>query len=197
MLVHDSLGPPRSDVCLVVGVSGPIAAGKTRVGRHLQEKGFSYARFSNVIDDILREANLPTDRAHRQAMGEQVNRSPGQRWLCHELLRRVPHEARLVVIDGLRFPEDHEFFVEQFGPRFLHLHVTAPRSIREARYIEADGTAADFRDAESAPTESQHDRMAVLAHVTVENQADLSRLSRKIDRTISAAYPNLGGLLCQ
>lgn len=185
------------DVCLVVGVSGPIAAGKTAVSRYIEGKGFSYARFSAVIDDMLRQAGLPIDRLHRQAIGEQVNRSPGQRWLCRELLRRVPNDARRAVIDGLRFPEDHAFFAERFGRRFLHLHITATRSTREARYIQAVGTAKDFQAAEGALTESQHDRMTSLAHVIVENQADLPRLWKQIDRTIGAARPNLGGLLCQ
>jgi hypothetical protein len=34
---------------LVVGVSGPIAAGKTRVSRYLEGRGFSYARESQSI----------------------------------------------------------------------------------------------------------------------------------------------------
>ena len=178
-------------------MSGHIAAGKTAVCRYLEGKGFSYARFSAVIDDMLRQAGLPIDRSHRQAMGEQVNRSPGQRWLCRELMQRVPDDARQVVIDGLRFPEDHAFFVERFGPQFLHLHITATRSTREARYIHIGGTAEDFQAAESALTESQHDRMASLAHVIVENQANLSHLWKQIDRTIGAARPDLGALLCQ
>jgi dephospho-CoA kinase len=197
MRSRNSLGQPGSDVCLVVGVSGPIAAGKTLASRYLEENFFSYARFSAVIDDMLREADLPMDRSHRQAMGEQVNRSPGQRWLCRELLRRVSDDARLIVIDGLRFPEDHAFFVEWFGPRFLHLHVTATRGTREARYIQAGGAAKDFRAAESALTELQHDRMALLAHVIVENQADRRQFWEKTDRAIGAARLDLGGLLCQ
>jgi dephospho-CoA kinase len=186
-----------SDVRLVIGVSGPIAAGKTAVCRYLKGKGFSYARFSAVFDDMLRQAGLPVDRSHQQAMGEQVNRSSGQRWLCRELMQRVPDDARRVAIDGLRFPEDHSFFVEQLGPRFLHLHITAMRGTREARYIHNGSTAEDFQAAASALTESQHDRMACLAHVTVENQADLTHLWKQIDRTIGAARPDLGGLLCQ
>lgn len=197
MRYRNSLLGPGSDVCLVVGVSGRIAAGRTAVGRYLEGKEFSYARFSAVIDDMLRQAGLPLDRLHRQAMGEQVNRSPGQRWLCRELLRRVPNDACRAVIDGLRFPVDHAFFAGRFGRRFLHLHITATRGTREARYIQAVGTAEDFQAAEGALTESQHDRMASLAHVIVENQADLPRLWKQIDCTIGAARPNLGGLLCQ
>jgi len=182
---------------LAIGVSGPIAAGKTTVCRHLEGKGFFYTRFSGVIDEMLRQAGLPIDRSHQQEMGEQVSRSHGQRWLCRELMQRVPGDAGQVVIDGLRFPEDHAFFIERFGPRFLHLHITAKRGTREERYTHIGGTAENFQVAESALTESQHDRMASLAHVIVENQADLYHLWKQLDRTIGAARPDLGELLCQ
>jgi hypothetical protein len=77
------------------------------------------------------------------------------------------------------------------------LHITAKRGTREARYIHTGGTVEDFQAAESALTESQHDRMAFLAHIIVENQADLSHLWKQINRTIGAARPGMGGLLCQ
>jgi dephospho-CoA kinase len=178
-------------------VSGPIAAGKTTVCRYLKRKGFSYARFSAVIDEMLSQAGLPIDRPHQQAMGEQVNRSLGQRWLCQELMKRIPEDAGEVVIDGLRFPEDHLFLVEWFGIRFLHLHVSASRDTRKPRYIHAGGTAEDFQAAERAFTESQRDRMAALAHVIVVNGANLAHLWREIDRIIGAARPDLGGFPCQ
>jgi dephospho-CoA kinase len=188
---------PGSDARVVIGVSGPIAAGKTTVCRYLEHKGFSYARFSAVIDEMLSQAGLPIDRPHQQAMGEQLNKSPGQRWLCQQLMKQIPEDAGEVVIDGLRFPEDHSFLVERFGTRFLHLHVSALRDSREARYIHTGGTAEDFQAAERALTESQHDRMAALAHVTVVNGVNLAHLWRQVDRVIGAARPDLGGLLCQ
>lgn len=192
-----SLDGRGSEGRLVIGVSGPIAAGKTSVCRYLEQKGFSYARFSAVIDEMLSQAGLPIDRPHQQAMGEKVNRSPGQRWLCQELMKRIPEDADEVVIDGLRFPEDHSFLIELFGIRFLHLHISAPRDTRETRYILGGGTAEDFQAAERALTESQFDRMAALAHVIVENGASLAHLWRQVDRIIGAARPDLGGLVCQ
>jgi dephospho-CoA kinase len=183
--------------CFLVGLGGPIAAGKTTAGRYLESKGFYYARFSTVIDQLLGQAGLPTDRSHRQEMGARVHRSPGQEWLCRELMRRVPNNVHQVVIDGLRFLEDREFFVNRYGFPFLHLHVTAPHAIRQSRYIYSGGTVEDFQNAEGALTESQHDRMSSLAHAIVENQLDLSHLRTQLDRTIYAARPDPGGVPCQ
>jgi dephospho-CoA kinase len=187
----------RSQAKLIVGVSGPIAAGKTTGCRYLERGGFYYARFSAVIDELLRQRGAPIDRSHQQELGVEVNRRRGQQWLCRRLMKRVPHDTRLLVIDGLRFLEDHSFFQNQFGCRFLHLHIAAPSAIRRARYLHAGGTAEDFASAESAFTESQHDRMASLAHAIVENQLDLSYLSSQVDRVVNPVLSNMGRLRCQ
>jgi hypothetical protein len=158
--------------------------------------GFHYARFSEVIDELLRQGGLPIDRPHRQEMGMKVNRSHGQQWLCRRLMKRVPYNAHLVVVDGLRFPEDRSFFENQFGCRFLHLHITAPRVIRQARYLQAGGTAEDFESAEGAFTESHHEGMASLAHAVVENQLDLHHLSSQTCRVVNPALSNIGRLRC-
>lgn len=117
----------------VIGISGPIAAGKTSLAEMAESEGFAYTRFSLVIDDMLREAGLPLDRDHRQRMGEKVNREGLQRVLAARTLERVAGQSR-VVIDGLRFPDDHAFLKEKFGFRFIHIFVTADLEARRMRY---------------------------------------------------------------
>jgi predicted nuclease with RNAse H fold/dephospho-CoA kinase len=122
----------------VVGVSGPIAAGKTTLAEILQAKGFAYTRFSLVIDDILTERSLPLDRHHRQMVGAEVNRDGRQRELAERTLSRVAG-ANIIVVDGLRFPDDHAFLKEKFGFRFIHIYVSASTDIRRKRYAERIG----------------------------------------------------------
>ncbi len=122
----------------VVGVSGPIAAGKTTLAEILQSRGYAYTRFSLVIDDLLRERGLPLDRHHRQLVGAEINRDGRQRELAERTLSRVSG-ARTIVVDGLRFPDDHAFLKEKFGFRFVHLYVSAPMDIRRERYADRLG----------------------------------------------------------
>lgn len=120
---------------LVIGVSGPIAAGKTTLAEILRTHGYAYTRFSLVIDDILNEQNLPLDRHHRQLLGAAINRDGRQRELAERTISRVAGAAAIVV-DGLRFPDDHAFLKERFGFRFHHVHVSAPEEVRRGRYAE-------------------------------------------------------------
>jgi predicted nuclease with RNAse H fold/dephospho-CoA kinase len=157
----------------VVGVSGPIAAGKTTLAEILQTQGFAYTRFSMVIDDILKERNLPLDRYHRQMVGTEVNREGRQRELAERTLSRVAG-ANVIVVDGLRFPDDHAFLKEKFGFRFVHVFVSAPVKVRRERYatrLGLSGTEADgaFDEANSSEVERMVPLLENLADQTLFN----------------------------
>ncbi|MCM0751276.1 hypothetical protein DEA98_07735 [Brucella pseudogrignonensis] len=88
---------PKTDAVampLVVGVSGPIAAGKTTFAEELQALGFSYTRFSLVIDDMLRESGLELTRYNRQKLGHEINATGRQRWLAEKPYNVSPMDLR-------------------------------------------------------------------------------------------------------
>ncbi|WP_158537561.1 DUF429 domain-containing protein [Bradyrhizobium sp. MOS003] len=169
---------------LVVGISGRICAGKTTAARLLEQRGFAYTRFSLVIDDEIRVRGEALTRANRQRVGEEVHKDKGQGWLCERVLERVPNRS-LVVVDGLRFPEDHAFFAERFGSRFVHLHLTAAASIRESRYQSIARGELPFGEAERQPVEAEIDRLAGLAATSMENVGTIEELERVVVRAVA------------
>src|SRR3990172_4001830 len=112
----------------VIGLSGPINAGKTTAGNFLKSKGFHYGRFSLVLENMLRDRGLPPTRENLQQIEEEIHKDPGQRWLCHRLIQMLSNQGD-IVIDGLLHPEDHSYLVETFGPAFLHIYIDAPKNI--------------------------------------------------------------------
>jgi len=156
-----------------IALSGPISAGKTSGARWLQEKGFHYGRYSAVLAEMLKQRGIKEPpRKVLQKFGEQVHRGKGQRWLSRQLIRGLlSAPGRDLVIDGLRFPEDHAFLVESFGPALLHIHIQADEKLRMDRYIK-DGkhTMADFFKATRHVVESNVPRLAALAHVNIANE---------------------------
>ena len=158
---------------LVIGVSGPIAAGKTTLAETLHTRGYAYTRFSLVIDDILAERNLPLDRHHRQLVGAEINRDGRQRELAERTITRVAGAAEIVV-DGLRFPDDHAFLREKFGFRFHHIHVSAPDDVRRERYAErleltVQETGEAFEEANASEVERMVPTLERLADETLFN----------------------------
>lgn len=168
----------------VIGISGPIAAGKTTTARFLERVGFSYGRYSQVLADLASEQGRHPDRETLQQLGHRVHKDPGQRWLNSRLLCRIDAEDTNLVIDGLRWPEDHAFWVERFGSKFRHIHVSAPTKQRRARYRNVGGSGAEFDAATRHNVESGVHELEALAHLVIENDLDVENLRRVLANQI-------------
>jgi predicted nuclease with RNAse H fold/dephospho-CoA kinase len=171
------IGPP------VIGVSGKIAAGKTTIANLLEKRGFQYTRFSSVVDDIIRSRGQQPDRNTRQKIGLDIHNTLGQRWLAAKALESLDASGP-IVIDGLRFLEDHAYLTERFGGHFIHLHVAAPVRLRADRYQRVHG--AGFEQAEAAEVESEIPRLVPVAHVVIENKRDLDDLDLSIAQMLAS-----------
>jgi predicted nuclease with RNAse H fold/dephospho-CoA kinase len=177
---------------LVVGISGRICAGKTTAARILERAGFSYTRYSLVIDDEIFSRGGTPDRTMRQVVGSELHTTRGQRWLGEKAIERVGGES-LIVVDGLRFPEDHAFLFETFGSRFLHIHISAPSELRAERYAKTE--AGDFSRVDGQPVEAKINDLGDLATVKIENTGSIEDLHSGL---AAAVAPNRGhGCLSQ
>jgi predicted nuclease with RNAse H fold/dephospho-CoA kinase len=167
-------------VAVVIGVSGPIAAGKTTFARGLEEKGFAYTRFSLVIDDLLNEKGMELNRENRQRVGQEINVTGRQRWLAERTISKVK-DANAIVVDGLRFPDDHAFLAEQFGSRFKHIYIDAPLLLRRRRYLTRDPDG-NFEEAALSEVEGRIEYLKSLAAEIVLNDSSVARIKQHIER---------------
>jgi dephospho-CoA kinase len=164
----------------VIGISGGTGAGKTTAAGILCESGYFIVRVSDVLNHLLpRLDGQPRSRKELQALGEQVHEDFGQRWLDQRVLEAAKNHPQ-IVIDGLRFPEDHAFFVERLGPVFTHLHVDAPIEARRARFIKRGGSKQAHEVALASPTEVHVNTMRTLSSVVVKNWSSLDELAKEI-----------------
>jgi predicted nuclease with RNAse H fold/dephospho-CoA kinase len=178
---------------IVIGISGPIAAGKTTIGETLKDRGFSYTRFSLAIDHILEEQGFECNRANRQKLGEQIN-DAGQQYNLAERTITLVDGASRIVVDGLRFPEDHAFFVEKFGLSFIHIHVKADEHIRRLRY-SAKNSNKSFDDASKSTVEHKVGGLKGLCHEVFVNDGQKQDIEEYVDILIDNHVK--GRLLCQ
>jgi dephospho-CoA kinase len=152
----------------------------------LRERAFAYTRYSEVLAEMLREQGRQVNRSALQEIDQEVHRDPGQRWLSDQLLLRLPTDAKLIVVDGLRFPEDHAFFAERYGPNFLHWHIEAPRKMRSDRYLAMGFTEADFEHVTSHPVEGGIPALAKLAHLRLDNSGTLEAFDARVLESVAA-----------
>lgn len=166
---------PTWNRLLVIGLSGPIGAGKTTTGKLLEEEGFFYTRFSKVLSDLLESRGEGVTRESLQRFGYDVHQTRGQRWLAAQLVASIPRND-FVVIDGLRWAEDHSYFVETFGPHFRHFYVEADEDTRLARHVRSGGTPENFAIAIQHPVEFEVRTMERFAHAKLVNNGRLDEL---------------------
>ena len=174
---------------VAVGLSGPIAAGKTTAARILECSGFHYCRFSQIIEQELRRCGAPVTRENLQAFGERAYSSRfGQRQLQNTLAAHV-EPAKRIVIDGLRHPEDSAYLRERWGMAAFHIHIDAPNYLREQRYASnASGSQRDFRAAEMHAVEKNVHNMRDFAEVIVNNSQSINDLENRIIEATSGAW---------
>lgn len=168
---------------LVIGLSGALGAGKTTTARYLESLGCHYCRYSEVVERIVAARTPNYTRADIQAEGEEIHMVKGQRWLGRQLIEPLLGK-QLLVIDGLRFPEDHAFLTEVYGSQFLHLHVLAPTQQRRARFSDREGSSAAFDAQSHRDIESHFETMATLARDIVANDGSREHLHRALDKIL-------------
>lgn len=177
----------------IIGVSGRIAAGKTTFARMLEARGFRYTRVSLVIDEELRMRGLTPDRRTRQALGDELHRTKGQRWLCERALDLAPTGGPLVV-DGLRWPEDHAVLAERGGGSFVHVHIRCSQEMRRRRYKDTNGPGG-FDTADAHAVEVCIDGLEELAASSIINEGALADLEKAAEALAACAIA--GASPCQ
>lgn len=129
---------------LVIGLTGPMGAGKTIAATNLgRSKGF--VRLS-LADFVRREAikrGLPITQRHMRDIGNYLRETFGVSVLANKLLDRIRDEvlSTFIVIDGIRNPGEIESL--RRNPDFFLIGLDARREIRwkrETKLAESEGT---------------------------------------------------------
>ncbi|RLC82977.1 MAG: dCTP deaminase [Chloroflexi bacterium] len=119
---------------LIIGLTGPMGAGKTTTAAYL-EKNFGFIRLSLahfVRRETIRRGLPPTPRYMRD-IGNYLRESHGPSVLADRILEKIKKEilTRLIVIDGIRNPGEIERLRKE--PDFFLIGMNADREIRYRR----------------------------------------------------------------
>lgn len=164
----------------VIGLSGLPGSGKSTVAEYLTQKGFKTMRFSAVLESMLAEKGAKATRSTLQQLGKEIYESQKQRWLGKELIKKLPKDGS-IVIDGLRFPEDHSIMVETFGPAFQHIHIEVSHEIIKTRIAGSQKEDRPIEISLANPVESKIGDLKKLAWKTIANEDDRSVLFDNFD----------------
>jgi len=164
---------------IVIGLSGPVFAGKTTIARIIEKKNFHYIRYSQVIEDIMKQKGLAINRESMQTYGLYIFQEKGQYWLNKELAKRFPAEGN-IVIDGMRHPEDYTFMIETFGPNFYFMFVNANYELRKERYNKMGFNVSDCKKVFNHDVESNIKKIQNKYDYLIENEGSIDDLKKNV-----------------
>lgn len=169
---------------LVIGLAGPVATGKTEAGRWLEQLGFQYIRYSQVIAGEMAQQGRTASRENLRQEGWDLYSGHRQYELNKRLAKSV-RTSNYVVIDGMRHLEDYTFWKEKEYRRFFLIYIDSEYSLRQRRFQSRGGDSASYKEAVSAPVECHVPELRKKADFILENTGSLNQLFREIGKILS------------
>jgi adenylosuccinate synthase len=170
----------------IVLLSGPVASGKSELGRALVDR-FGAVRISTreVIQSL--RPNTPSERKALQRAGDRLDRETGGTWVAQYLERRIPEldDDATVVVDSVRIPAQIEAIRRAYGARVVHVHVTAPDEVLAQRYAERTAEVLElpsYEEVRRSRTERGVSKLAGPADVVLDTDR-----CRSVDVAVRAA----------
>ena len=178
---------------MILGVSGPNAAGKGEVVQFLRARSFYALSLSDVLRDELRGRGLEETRERMIETGTALRAEHGEGVLADRLVARLLPD-RNYVIDSIRHPAEVEA-LRRPGASFGLIWVDADEAVRfeRVRSRRRPGDPAsleEFRRLEGRergsddPAAQQLDAVRALADFRVENDGHLDALHAQIQRIL-------------
>jgi len=174
--------PPR----LIVGLTGPNAAGKGETARYLVSRGLAYHSLSDIIREEAERRGLPPTRENLIEIGNDLRRKSGPGALAEQTLARLGGRD---VVDSIRNPAEIETL--RRDPAFVLMMVDAPLEIRFARSRDrarpGDGTTLEEfarreeRERSADPVAQQLHLAAKSADLVADNSGTLAELHFRIE----------------
>jgi adenylosuccinate synthase len=157
----------------IILLSGPVASGKTTLGKSLVERyGF---RLIKTRELIRSQRSVGNERGALQRAGDALDRKTNGQWLANALDREIaglPEDAK-VLVDAVRLKSQADAVRAAFGQRVIHIHVTAPEAVLAARYATRLASVRElpsYADVRRNKTERNIDRLAPIADIVIDTQ---------------------------
>lgn len=176
---------------IILGFTGQIASGKGTAVEYLKTKyGAHTYRFSTMLRDLLNRIYLPQSRENLQDISRLIREHFGEDTLAHVMAEDVKNDpGALVVIDGIRRPDDVAFLAKL--PGFVLIHISADMEKRFERITvrgeNSDDTTKTFENFKKDHTneaELKITEIAKEATETIDNNGTLKQLHEQLDRLV-------------
>lgn len=160
----------------IILISGHISSGKSTLAKGLSEKfGMEIFKTRDILKAMI-EKKHAINRLILQKTSEKLDKSTRGAWVLEKLMRwhRGHANTNEVVIDAVRIENQIAAIRQAFGPKVIHIHLTAPRKDLEKRfkrrYRLGKELSHSYAKVMADPTEKQVDSLANIADVVINTK---------------------------
>jgi dephospho-CoA kinase len=183
---------------MIIGITGPISAGKGKVAEFFRDKGFVHHSFSAEIREVAKERGIEITRVNLGKLGGDLRKEiPGGSVLGSRILSMIQKEIakgkKRFVIEGIRDVEEIELFrqhaMENKPMRFVLIGVDAPQKVRfermKSRKRHGDPqTFAEFKRIDDREIKGGHGQEVAkcmkMVDYIIQNDGTLEELAKKV-----------------
>lgn len=174
---------------MIIGLTGPNAAGKGEAAEFFKSKGFTYLSLSDIIREEAKKRGMEESRENLIALGNELREKHGPEFMAAMTNKKITKDKDFI-IDSIRSPAEVEELRKSFG--FILIGIDAPLKLRferakERGRIENALTLEEFKKIEAKEnTENIHaqqlHRAFEMIEVAVKNDGDLKEFHLKLNR---------------
>lgn len=176
---------------LIIGLVGPMVAGKGTAGKYLADKHKAEVyRFSTPLRDILERMHTEKTRGNMQTLSTTLRQNFGEDILARIIKEDIKNSsASIAVVDGIRRWGDIELLKE--GGIFILTSINASPEIRYERLIsrsenegDAQKTYEEFMKDQQKEADAQIPEIMKHADANIDNEGTFEELYRQIEAII-------------
>jgi len=178
---------------IVVGLGGPIAAGKSAVANYLRDSyDFTVLSYSRFLARRLEQRGAPVNRYSLQAMGLELGSSLGYDGLTRLLMENTD-AGKHYAVDGVRHKTALEYLRKRYKQRFVFIFREVDRKTRwqlccERRQEQRPPTLEEFCAIEASSVEAMAEALKDAADLVLPYFPQVACLHARVDGFLLAHF---------
>ncbi|HLE07683.1 MAG TPA: AAA family ATPase [archaeon] len=186
--------PQKNESKIIIGLTGPAAAGKETISKKFMDAGFEVFVFSDILRREAQSRGLlkgsqEEDRMIISKLGDIVRFISGKKDIIADALVReiLSSYGKKFVVDGFRSEDEVFLFRKTFG-NFKLIYVNAESKIRFERRKLQDPTASydNFLKRDELDIKNKGmDKVFKMADARIDNNGDAEKLNLQVMRFLN------------